>query len=118
LVPFLYTGRRWGGVSGSPVVGDLGPGKQKKYVQFDTAKNVRMVLGAVWEVSIESKDQTAIVQDMMQSFLTTCPTKGQWFTRFMAGMHKRMGAMAKQDEAISVELTVALMEEFEKTGWR
>jgi hypothetical protein len=92
----------------------LDPGKHEKHVKFDTAKNVRTVLGAVWEVLVESKDQTVIVQDMTKSFLTTSPTKSQWFTRFMAGMHKRMGDMTKQDEAISVELMVELMEEFEK----
>jgi hypothetical protein len=62
----------------------LDPGKHEKYAQFDTAKNVRTVLGAVWEVSVESKDQTVIVQDMTKSFLTTTsPTKSQWFSRFM-----------------------------------
>jgi hypothetical protein len=75
---------------------------------------VRTVLGAVWEVSVESKDQTVIVQDMTKSFLTTSPTKSQWFSRFMQGMHKRMGDVTKQDEAISVELMGALMDEFEK----
>jgi hypothetical protein len=92
----------------------LDPGKHEKTAQFDTAKNVRTVLGAVWEVSVESKDQTVIVQDMTKSFLTTSPTKSQWFGRFMQGMHKRMGDVTKQDEAISVELMAALMEEFEK----
>ena len=92
----------------------LDPGKHEATVQFDTAKNVRTVLGAVWEVSVESKDQTVIVQDMTKRFLTTSPTKSQWFSRFMQGMHKRMGDVTKQDEAISVELMVALMGEFEK----
>jgi hypothetical protein len=92
----------------------LDPGKNEKYVQYETAKNVRTVLGAIWEVSVESKDQTVIVQDMTKSFLTTSPTKSQWFSRFMVGMHKRMGDLTKQDEAISVELMVALMDEFEK----
>lgn len=78
---------------------------------------MRTVLGAVWEVSVESKDQTVIVQDMTKSFLTTSPTKSQWFSRFMQGMHKRMGDVTKQDEAISVELMGALMDEFEK-DWR
>jgi hypothetical protein len=95
----------------------LDPGKCEKYVQCETAKNVRTALGAVWEASVESKDQTVIVRDMTKSFVTTNPTKtkSQWFfSRFMEGMHERMGDMRKQDEAISVELMGALMEEFEK----
>jgi hypothetical protein len=92
----------------------LDPGKHEKYVQFDTAKNVWTVLGTVWEVSVESKDQTVIVQDTTKSFLTTSPTKSQWFSRFMQGMHKRMGDLSKQDEAISVELMETLIKEFEK----
>jgi hypothetical protein len=90
------------------------PRKNEKYVKYKTAKNMRTYLGAVWEVSVETKDQTVIVQDTTKDFLTTNPTKSQWFSRFMAGMHKRMGDMMKQDEAISVELMVALMDEFKK----
>jgi hypothetical protein len=92
----------------------LDPGKCEKHVQHETAKNVRTALGAVWEASVESKDQTVTVRDMTKSFVTTNLTKLQWFSRFMEGMHERMGDMTKQDEAISVELMGALMEEFEK----
>jgi hypothetical protein len=92
----------------------LDAGKHENNVQFETAKNMRTVLGAMWEDSVEGKDQTVIVQSMTKSFLTTSPTKSQWFGRFMMGLHKRMGDMVKQDEAISIELMIAVMEEFEK----
>ena len=62
---------------------------------------------------MESKDQTVVVQDMTKSFLTPSLTKSQWFSQFMQGMHKRIGDITKQDEAISVELMGALMGEFE-----
>ena len=57
----------------------------------------------MWEVLVESKDQTIVMQDMAKSVLTTSPTKSQWFSGFMQGMHRRMGDITKQDAAIWVE---------------
>ena len=59
----------------------LDPGRHEKNVQCETAKNLCTALGAIWEVSVESKDQskdqTVIVRDLTKSFVTTSPTKSQ-----------------------------------------
>jgi hypothetical protein len=55
-----------------------------------------------------------MVKDMSKSYVTSNPVKSQWHERFMSGTHKRMGDLVKQDEAISVEQMLALMEMFER----
>jgi hypothetical protein len=45
------------------------------------------------------------------------PCKLQWYEKFLLGMHKRMGDKTKQDEAISIEQMVALMDKFEE-DWK
>jgi hypothetical protein len=92
----------------------LDPGVTENLVQYSTAKNVTTALGALWEVSVESKDQTIMIRDRTKSYVTNNPVKSQWYEKFLSGMHKRMGDSVKQDEAISVEQMIALMEMFER----
>jgi hypothetical protein len=91
----------------------LDPGINEATVQYATATAMTTALGALWEVSVQSKEETVMVRDMMKSYVTTNPVKSQWYERFLNGMHKRMGDCVKQDEAISIEQMVALMEVFE-----
>jgi hypothetical protein len=92
----------------------MDPGINELTVQFSTATAMTTALGALWEVSAESKDQTVMIRDMTKSYVTTNPVKSQWYERFLKGMHKRMGDCVKQDEAISIEQMIALLEVFEE----
>jgi hypothetical protein len=92
----------------------LDPGINEPLVQYSTATKMTTALGALWEVSIESKGETVMVRDMLKSYVTSNPIKSQWYERFLLGMHKRMGDKVKQDEAISIEQMVALMDVFER----
>jgi hypothetical protein len=92
----------------------LDPGINAATVQYKTAVGVTMALGALWEVSVKSKEETVMIKDMMKSYVTTNPVKSQWYERFLAGMHKQMGDQTKQDEAISIEQMIELMNMFEK----
>jgi hypothetical protein len=55
-----------------------------------------------------------MVRDMLKSYVTSNPVKYQWYEKFLLGMHKWMGGVVKQDEAISIEQMVELMEMFER----
>jgi hypothetical protein len=92
----------------------LDPGITEPLVQYTTAKNLTTALGALWEVSVHSKEETVMVKEMQKSYVTANPVKSQWYERFLLGMHKRMGDSVKQDEAISIEQMLALMEMFER----
>jgi hypothetical protein len=92
----------------------LDPGVNEPLVQCSTAKGLTAAMGAMWEVSVQSKEETVMVKDMMKSYVTANPVKSQWYERFLDGMHKRMGDCVVQDEAISIEQMVALMDVFEE----
>jgi len=53
-------------------------------------------------------------RDKSKLFTTTCPTYGDWYERFSLGMHKRMGDLVIQDEAMSMELLLAIQGLFER----
>jgi hypothetical protein len=105
------------GLAAIQLLKTLDPGITEPLVQFLTAMKVTMALGALWEVSVHSKEETVMVWDMMKSYITCNPVKLQWYKQFIEGMHKRMGDSVKQDEAISIEQMLALMEMFEK-DWK
>jgi hypothetical protein len=91
----------------------LDPGITEPLVQYTMAKNLTTALGALgalWKVSVHSKEETVMVKEMQKSYVTANPVKSQWYERFLLGMHKRMGDSVKQDEAISIEQMLALME--------
>jgi hypothetical protein len=92
----------------------LDPGINADTVQYKTAIGVSTALSALWEISVQSKEETVMVKEMTKSYVTTNPVKSQWYQRFLTGMHKRMGDQTKQDEAISIEQMNALMDLFEK----
>jgi hypothetical protein len=95
----------------------LDPGITEPLVQYTTATKITTALGALCEVSVHSKGETVMVREITKSYVTSNPVKSQWYKRFLKGMHKRMGDSVKQDEAISIEQMLALMEMFEK-DWR
>jgi hypothetical protein len=47
--------------AGIQLLGTLEPRQYERKVQYDTAKNVRMTLGADWDVSVESKDWMVVI---------------------------------------------------------
>jgi hypothetical protein len=73
----------------------LDPGINESLVQFSTAIGIKTALGALWEVSLQAKEETVMVRGMAKSHTTASPVKSQWFERFLKGMHKRMGDKVK-----------------------
>jgi hypothetical protein len=63
---------------------------------------------------VQSKEETVMAKDVMKSCLTANPVKLQWHERFLDGMHKQMGDCVVQDEGVSIEQMVALMNVFEE----
>jgi hypothetical protein len=45
----------------------LDPGVNQPLVQYKTAKHMTTALGALWEVSLHSKEETEMVRDMLES---------------------------------------------------
>ena len=43
-------------------------------------------------------------------WISDCLTHGFWIGRFMEGIHRRVGELIKQDEPISIELLMGVLE--------
>ena len=90
------------------------PGKNEAAVQCKTAIFARTAFSNLWRASTEGAKETAAVNDRAKFKITSSPASSDWFDRFNRGMHKRMGDKTIKDQAISMELMLALMDIFER----
>jgi hypothetical protein len=105
------------GMAAIQLLNTLDPGINEPLVQYSTAKGVSTAMASLWEVSVQSKEETvSMVLEMKKSCVASNPiTKSQWYKRFLNGMHKIIGGSVKQAEvSMSIEQMIALMEEFEE----
>jgi len=96
------------------VKSSLDGGKYENYKQFGTIRKLRTVIGNQWEVSIPEAARTLNIasEDRKKvSTLTSCPTQSVWFKRFSEGCSIRMGAVVKQDKALSREILHEVLKE-------
>jgi hypothetical protein len=49
-----------------------------------------------------------MAKDLRKMTVTKCPTYGEFFERFMRGIHKRMGEITRPDRALSLSLMMEL----------
>jgi hypothetical protein len=87
------------------LIRSLDPGNTEEFVQFSTARN----LGSVYSNSFHASSQhqtglSVMAQNTTRIWVTTCPSYGYWFERFMRGVHKRMGEEVRPDFALSVSV--------------
>ena len=51
-----------------------------------------------------------MARDIKKIYVTSCPTFGLWFERFILEIHKRIGDEVHQDQAITLEAMYKLIE--------
>ena len=88
----------------------LDAGRNAQHLQFNTARRIRSAYSNNWNASLHTLE-VGVMQEGQNKLMTTdCPVYHYWYTRMMKGMHERMGDLIVQDQAISRELQLALME--------
>ena len=95
----------------------LDPGKHEDTVQFATFRKIRACLTNLWQASIMGLKDRIGAYEKGKLWISECPTHSFWFGRFMEGIHRRVGELVKQDEPISIELLVAVLDLLE-TRWQ
>jgi hypothetical protein len=55
-----------------------------------------------------------MAKDTRKMAVTSCPTYGEFFERFMKGMHKRMGEIIRPDRALPVDVLKVVMAVLDK----
>jgi hypothetical protein len=87
----------------------LKPGKYAANLQFGTVRKFRSAFSNVFHASVEGQQATVMAKDTRKMMVTKCPTYGEFFERFMKGMHKRMGEDVRPDRAISIQVMKELI---------
>jgi ribosomal protein S10 len=86
----------------------LAPGKYDKCMQFASVRKFRSAFSNVYHVTAEGQEAMVLAKDVRKMTVTKCPTYGEFFERFMRGMHKRMGEITRPDRAISLDIMLEL----------
>ena len=89
----------------------LQPGRNGKFVQFNTVRRLRTAYGNFWRASVESPVSSLVssMEDGKKFFASNCPTDSFWYSRFTRGLHERVGDLIIQDLAISKGVMLEIM---------
>lgn len=92
----------------------LDPGKYNRdHVQFDTARKLRSAVSNLYHASVRGQEAVVMAKGTQKLLVTRCPTYGDWFERFVKGMHKRMGDDVRPDRALSHNILVEIMKDLD-----
>ncbi len=98
----------------------LQPGRNAAIVQFGTIRKFCSAFSNAYLSSAEGQQAMVMAKDTKKLRVTKCPTYGEFFERFVRGVHKRMGDIVKQDKALSIvllkEIFLSLEEEWLSGG--
>jgi hypothetical protein len=92
----------------------LDKGINEDTIQYNSTRKFQSVYSNIWGASLEGDKGSIAVKDTVKMYTSDCPTNKQWYSRFLHGLHARVGDSTKQDMAISIEVMHALMDSFEK----
>ena len=134
----LQTVKNWGGDLGLNLLPDTGPfelqddfgmgiamvilkkslqpGRNGKFVQFNTVRRLRTAYGNFWKASKETPISALVSpsEEGKKYFASNCPTDSFWYSRFARGLHERVGDLIIQDLAISKEVMLEIMKIIER----
>jgi hypothetical protein len=97
------------------LIRSLDPGKTEEYIQFSTARGLRSVYSNIYHASSQHQTGLAVMaQNTTRIWVTTCPSYGYWFERFMKGVHKRMGEEVRSDFALSIQVLHRILGHLDK----
>ena len=91
----------------------LDPGKYEQCVQWATFRKTRSSLTNMWQASAEGLSDRVAAYEKNKTWISSCPTHQFFFTRFMEGVHRRVGETVKRDEPVSIALLKAIMSHLE-----
>lgn len=81
----------------------LDPGRNAEHVQYDTFRRWRSVTTNVTQAGVAGLGDRVMAYERDRMWVSGVPTHSFWFTRFMEGLHRRVGAIIKRDRAVTVD---------------
>jgi hypothetical protein len=95
----------------------LDPGKYVIFVQWDTFRKARSAVTNRAQAGISGLEDTMGAYEKKRVWISKVPTHTFWFCRFATGIHRRVGEIKKQDEAITIN-TLHASEKILEKRWR
>jgi hypothetical protein len=89
------------------------PGRNAVKIQFDTARKIRTGFSTFWHSSIENLNTVVMSKETKKLIATNCKVYGDWYERFMMGVHSRMGDQNEPDTAISIDVLHEMLKRLE-----
>jgi hypothetical protein len=88
--------------------GSLDPGTYATHVQWETFRKSMSAITNVSQASVEGLSDSVGAYQRNKIWITKSVTHEFWFNRFMEGVHKRVGGIKRQDEAITIDVIKAI----------
>jgi hypothetical protein len=96
----------------------LDPGKEHAtHVQWDTFRKSRSAITNGAQAGVSGLEDTIRAYEKKRVWISKVPTHTFWFCRFATGIHRRVGNVKKQDEAVTIDTLHAIEKILEKR-WR
>ena len=86
------------------LVCSLDKGVHQEFVQFETFRKLQSVATNVFQAGVGGLSNTIGAYERQRMWISKVPTHLFWFTRFMGGIHKRVGDLRVQDKAVTLEV--------------
>ena len=106
--PFLLTDLMGMMVAASILDRSLDPEKTEEFVQWSTFRGMRSFVTNATQAGVSGLSEVVGAYERNRVWISGSVTHSFWFSRFMDGLHKRVGEMRMQDEPISIGVLHAL----------
>eukprot|EP00978_Attheya_sp_CCMP212_P033996 scaffold140361_cov59-Attheya_sp.AAC.1 len=85
----------------------LSPGQNEEFVQWGTFCKTRSTVTNISQAGVEGLTDSIGAYKRKKMWISKVATHSFWFSRFMSGLHKRVGELRKQDEPLSIDVVHA-----------
>lgn len=82
----------------------LDPGRHAAHVQWSTTRKMVSAFTNFTQASASGLGDTVAACERNRMWFTSAPTQSLFFSRFKAGLHRRVGEIVKPDEPITIDL--------------
>jgi hypothetical protein len=94
----------------------LDKGNYAEHVQYETFRKARSAVTNVSQAGVSGLGATVGAYERGRLWISEVLTHSFWFTRFMTGIHRRVGEVRKQDEPITIDF-LKVIEDLLEDGW-
>ncbi len=86
-------------------------------VQWDTFRRARSVVTNISQAGVAGLEDAVGAYETSRMWISKVSTHSFWFTRFMTGIHKRVGEIKRQDEPVTIDVLHEI-DKILETEWR